>query len=100
MSHTWLNDLQRGTGVDPTIGRLEALADFFGVSVLYFFDDDVARRANQQLDTLAALRDKGVVSMALRSNGLSDRSLSAIVSMMDSAREMEGLPEVPDDAGT
>lgn len=97
MSHSWLNDLQRGADVDPTVGRLEALAEFFGVSVLYFFDDEVALRTSTQLETLAALRDKGVRSMALRTAGLSDRSLSAIVSMMDNAREIEGLPKVDDD---
>jgi transcriptional regulator with XRE-family HTH domain len=99
ISHTYVNDLQRGNGIDPTIGRLKALAEFFGVSLLYFFDDDVARRTDQQLDGLAALRDQGVVSLALRSNGLSEKSLAAISSMIDGARVLEGLPEVADDAG-
>lgn len=97
MSHTWLNDLQRGVELDPGIKRLEALAAFFGVTLLYFVDDDVALRTSQQLEMLAALRDHGVRSMALRSPGLSDRSLSAIVGMMDNAREIEGLPKVVDD---
>lgn len=99
ISHTYVNELQRGNGVDPTIGRLQALAEFFGVSLLYFFDEDVARRTDQQLDALAALRDQGVVSLALRSNGLSEKSLAAISSMIDGARVLEGLPEVVDDAG-
>lgn len=97
ISHTYVNDLQRGNVIDPTVGRLQALAEFFGVSLLYFFDEDVARRTDQQLDALAALRDQGVVSLALRSNGLSEKSLAAISSMIDGARVLEGLPEVADD---
>ena len=72
---------------------MEALADFFGVPVSYFLDDDDAVRIDAELAMLAALRDAGVRRVALRAAGLSPKSLSAIQVIVERARELEGLRE-------
>jgi len=94
ISATYLWQLRKGIRDNPTKSHLEALAQFFGVPVSYFFDDEHARRIDEQLDLVAAMRDNGVRQVALRSAGLSVASLAAIQSMIDHARALEGLPAV------
>ncbi|MFC7303230.1 helix-turn-helix domain-containing protein [Streptomyces monticola] len=92
VSGTYLWQLRTGRRDNPTKRHLEALADFFGVPVAYFFDDDVARRVGTELDTLRRLREAGVQHIALRAVGLSPKSMNAVLGMIDRVRELEGLP--------
>jgi len=92
VSGTYLWQLRTGRRDNPTKRHLEALADFFGVPVAYFFDDDVARRVGTDLETLLRLREAGVQSVALRAVGLSPKSMDAVLAMIDRVRELEGLP--------
>jgi len=91
VSATYLWQLRKGLRDNPTKKHLEALADFFGVSPAYFFDDDAARRIDAELDLLVALRDVSVRQIALRSFGLSPESLATIASMVERVRQLEGL---------
>jgi len=95
ISATYLWQLRTGKRDNPTKSHLEALAEFFGVSPAYFFDEDVAARVDGQLDLLAAMRDSGVSRIALRSFGLSTQTLEAIARIVENAREAEGLLPVP-----
>ncbi|MFM9372842.1 helix-turn-helix domain-containing protein [Streptomyces sp. Da 82-17] len=95
ISGTYLWQLRTGRRDNPTKRHLEALADFFGVPVAYFFDDDVARRVGSDLETLLRLRESGVQSVALRAVGLSPKSMDAVLAMIDRVRELEGLPPGP-----
>jgi transcriptional regulator with XRE-family HTH domain len=99
ISHTYIWQLRKGTRDNPTKRHLEALAEFFGVNAAYFLDDDAARRIDEQLELLAALRDSAVRTMALRAAGLSGPSLEAIHGMIEHARRIEGLPDDPPPAG-
>lgn len=99
ISHTYLWQLRKGERNDPSLSRTKAIADFFGVSVLYFSDDETAARTDAQLQLAVALRDKGVQRLALRSAGLPDKSLEALAVMADSARQLAGLPEIPPGIG-
>jgi transcriptional regulator with XRE-family HTH domain len=92
ISATYLWQLRTGKRDDPTHSRLSAVADFFGVSPMYFYDDAVAERADEQMELLSVLRDEGVRHMALRADGLSAKSLAAITRMIEHSRELEGLP--------
>ncbi|NBE56504.1 helix-turn-helix domain-containing protein [Streptomyces boluensis] len=92
VSGTYLWQLRTGRRDNPTKRHLEALADFFGVPVAYFFDAEVARRVGTDLDTLRRLRESGVQSVALRAVGLSPKSMDAVLAMIDRVRELEGLP--------
>jgi transcriptional regulator with XRE-family HTH domain len=93
ISHTYVWQLRKGLRDNPTKRHLEALADFFGVSPSYFLDDEAAQRIHDQLELLVALRDNTVRSVALRAAGLSDPSLQAIQSMIERAREIEGIQD-------
>ncbi|WP_238015679.1 XRE family transcriptional regulator [Dactylosporangium sp. AC04546] len=92
ISHTYIWQLRKGARDNPTKRHLEALADFFGVNPAYFLDDDAARRIDEQLELLAAMRDSAVRTVALRAAGLSAPSLEAIQGMIEQARKIEGLP--------
>ncbi|MFE7115129.1 helix-turn-helix domain-containing protein [Streptomyces sp. NPDC057654] len=96
VSATYLWQLRTGKRDNPTKRHLEALARFFGVPVAYFFDDDAAARIDQELATLRKMRDVRVEHIAMRTVGLSDRSMDAVVAMIDRVRELEGLPADPE----
>lgn len=93
LSPTYLWQLRTGKRDDPTHSRLSAIAEFFGVSPMYFYDNEVAQRSNEQLELLSALRDEGVRRIALRADGLNPKALDAITNMIENARELQGLPE-------
>jgi len=96
VSGTYLWLLRTGQRDNPTMKHLIAIARFFGVPPTYFFPDDTAGQDAVPADVVAALSDDKVRDMALRAAGLSDRSLTAITDMINSARALEGLPD--DDA--
>ena len=95
ISATYVWQLRKGLRDNPTKKHLEALADFFGVSPVYFFDDAAAARIDAELELLAALRDTGVRQLALRAHGLSPASLTTLAHMIERVRELEGLPDSP-----
>ena|SRR5579863_648891 len=101
ISYNYLYQLRRGTKTEPGHSRLAAIARFFGVPVSYFTDDEPdAARVEQQLEergVTAALQDQGVRDVAFRAAGLSPGSLAAIMSVIDNARRLEGLPAIPTD---
>ncbi|GAA3969684.1 helix-turn-helix domain-containing protein [Actinomadura viridis] len=67
VSHNTLWKLRTGKHDNPTKRVLEALAAFFGVTPSYFFDDEVSRSIEGQIELLAVLRDTGVRGAHLRS---------------------------------
>ncbi len=91
ISGSYIWQLRVGRKDNPTKKHIEALANFFGVPASYFFDDDEAEKIDSELRLLAAMRDQGVRSVALRSAGLSEGSLEAIGAMIDQTRKLEGL---------
>jgi transcriptional regulator with XRE-family HTH domain len=93
ISATYVWQLRTGRRTNPTKSHLEGLAEFFGVSPAYFFDEAAAGRIDGELELLAAMRDAQVTQIALRSFGLSRSSLEAIRSIIENARKLEGLPE-------
>lgn len=90
-SYIWL--LRKGQRDNPTLKHIEALARFFGVPPAYFFEDQVAKAVDRELELMVALRSAGVQHVALRAAGLSPRSLRTIKEIIERARELEGLPE-------
>jgi ESX-1-secreted protein regulator len=98
ISSTYVWQLRTGRRDNPTQKHLSALAAFFGVSPIFFFDDAEASRGAIPPDLIAVLKDGEVREMALRAAGLSDRSLQAIRDMIESARAVEGMPAADDSA--
>jgi len=93
ISQSYLWQLRTGYKSNPTMRHLSALAAFFGVSPVYFFEDAGADRDELAPELAIALKDDSVREMALRAAGLSERTLKAIRNMIESARTVEGIPE-------
>jgi transcriptional regulator with XRE-family HTH domain len=93
VSSTYIWQLRTGVRDNPTKRHLEALADFFGVSPAYFFDDDEAARTDARLLLLAMLRDTGARQIAARLPGLSTNSIEVLAEMVSHLRQLEGLPD-------
>jgi transcriptional regulator with XRE-family HTH domain len=91
ISSTYVWQLRTGRRDNPTQRHLSALAAFFRVSPMYFFEETEADRGAVPPELVAALKDDDVRDMALRATGLSERSLRAIRDMIESARAVEGL---------
>ncbi len=102
ISATYLYYLRTGQRDNPTKRHLEVLAEAFGVSPAYFFDDAVAERVQAELGLLHSLADSPVLDIQRRSDGVSPGMLRALSVMLDQVRELENLPPVqdpPDAAG-
>jgi hypothetical protein len=87
---TWQRD-------NRTMKHVIVIARFFSVPPTYFFPDDAMQQDAVPAELAAALSDDHVREMALRTAGLSDRSLMAITDMINNARTVE---ELPDDASS
>ncbi|MFI0979759.1 helix-turn-helix domain-containing protein [Streptomyces sp. NPDC021093] len=96
VSHVYLWQLRTGRRDNPTKRHLEALANFFGVPVAYFFDDEEAAAVSEELEMLRVMRDAGVQRVAARVAGLSPKSLKAILAQIEHVRELEDLPPESD----
>lgn len=110
ISHATIQKIRKGEITDPKVSTLTVIAEFFGVPVTYFFDDEVAERVDAKIakvkqrielskvekELVDALGDGHVRDVAVRMNGLSAASLQAIRGVIDQARRLEGLPESPD----
>jgi transcriptional regulator with XRE-family HTH domain len=93
ISVSYLSQLRAGQRTEPSHSRLRAIARFFGVDVDYFSGDVPADDADLQAEFLAAMRDAGVRSIALRAHGLSESSLAAVRAVIENARRLEHLPD-------
>lgn len=71
-STSYLSSLRTGQRDNPSKAVLEGLAQFFGVSPLYFFDDEQAAAIEQELELLSALSDADIRAIALRATQLND----------------------------
>lgn len=100
ISSAYIWQLRKGLKDNPTKKHLEALADFFGVSPIYFFDDAASARIDAELELLVLLRDSAIREIALRAQGLSPQFLSSVARMIWDARRMAGLPETEDAGAT
>ena len=88
-SGTYLWQLRTGRKDNPTYKVLTGLADFFGVSPAYFFEDSAVERGAMPPEVVAALQDETVRDIALRAAGLSKRSLEVIAETVSLARERD-----------
>lgn len=98
ISVQYLSQLRKGDRRRPSLEVLRAIAAWFGVRVHYFTDDETASRTDEELHVLKMMRDAGVRDIFFRTDGVSQRSLEAVKAMLDTLRDLEGLPPVsPDD---
>lgn len=86
-NYLWM--LRNGQRTNPGLRHLQALAWYFGVDPNYFFDTDTARRIDNELALIAALRDRGVRNVALRTAGASAPTRGAIERFAEQATELD-----------
>ena len=90
-SPSYLQVLRTGVRINPSIKHLHGLCAFFGVPIEYFFDEDLARQVDAQLELAAGLRDPAVRELATRAVGLSAEALGTLTAMVEHVRQLEGL---------
>lgn len=87
MTAAHLSQLVSGKQPHPRVHYVEALASFFGVPVIYFFDDEfVARISDDQMPRGGVWRDKQVWQIAERAVGLSPRDRHMVLNLIDRLR--------------
>ncbi|MFH8751976.1 XRE family transcriptional regulator [Streptomyces rimosus] len=108
VSHGTIHNIAIGKVTNPSVDSLRALGDFFGVGARYFLDDETTAAVDARIrnireeteradagDELAdVLEDKDVRAVAFRLRGLSANALRGIKSIVEGARQAEGLPKV------
>ncbi|GAB3492129.1 helix-turn-helix domain-containing protein [Amycolatopsis cihanbeyliensis] len=82
ISAAYIWQLRKGLRDNPTKHHLEALADFFGVPVAYFFDDAQAKLIDDEIEILQAMRDAEVRDVALRTMKLSPEARRSVVNII------------------
>lgn len=100
ISTTYVWQLAEGQRTNPTKRHMESLADLFGVPVSFLLDDAPNPALDAELEIAAALRDAGISKLAHRARGLSPGALRSVLSMIEHARDLEGLPNDTPPAGT
>jgi transcriptional regulator with XRE-family HTH domain len=94
-SPSYLQVLRTGIRINPSIKHLHGLCAFFGVPNEYFFDEDLARQLDAQLELAAPLRDPAVRELATRAVGLSVEAVETLTRMVEHVRHLEGLDTRP-----
>ena len=92
-SYVW--DLRTGKVADPKLGIITALATYFEVKPSYFTDSSNDEKFMLRLELLQSMREGGVESLGLRAAGLSVSTIKRISTIIDNAREIEGLDPIP-----
>lgn len=83
LSADYVRKLRRGEMTNPTVRVVEGIAKVFGVRPSYFTDDnDETSALHENLALAAALRDKNIRSLALRTSHLSPASIRALMDIV------------------
>lgn len=88
-----LSSLRTGRRDNPSARLLAGIADVFGVSLSYFFNDEEERRVTQDIETLAQLRRVG----GLRLRGeLDPEGLLQLIAAIRQIESIEGAGDASD----
>lgn len=97
VSKPYLSQLRNGVRADPAVEIVEALADFFGVPVDYFFappqppDPIVCMQAD--IETLRDVDNAVLARLLMSVQDISLVSFSLLINFADRLRVAEGLPQ-------
>lgn len=97
ISQSYIWQLRKSKKDNPTLKHLQALADFFGVPVSYFFDDEVTDRVNEQLEHLQAQQERlselaggsEAQMIAMRAGELSPARRQQVIDLLDVVYRLE-----------
>ncbi len=93
-NYIWM--LRTGERDNPTKKHLEALATFFSVKPAYFFDEEISAAIFAELSMLKLLKESRVGRLAMRLDGLDERSIETVTHVIESLRVADGLPPNPE----
>ncbi|QDP95353.1 helix-turn-helix transcriptional regulator [Microlunatus elymi] len=96
VSGVHISHLRSGRRNNPSARLLAAIADLFGVPMGYFFNPDLEKQVESELNALTAMKDSRAKGLLLRTQGMSPESMEHLSEIMDRIRKIEGL----DDPGT
>ncbi|MGW2812622.1 helix-turn-helix domain-containing protein [Streptomyces sp. NPDC001415] len=107
ISQSYVWQLRKGKKTNPTISHLQALADFFGVPVAYFFDDEAAGEVEGKLKALEAQQAQmkeamgggDVKLMAMRAGELSPERRKQVMDLLDVVYKLEQVERGDDMSG-
>ncbi|MGJ6121176.1 helix-turn-helix transcriptional regulator [Mycolicibacterium sp. Y3] len=92
ISAPYLSQLRTGQRTNPSAEMMEAIAQFFRVSVAYFTDDRYFQKVDEELTWLLHMRNENVRFVTSRALGLSEDSLSEWICYADTLRRQEAAP--------
>ncbi|MGW7529943.1 helix-turn-helix transcriptional regulator [Streptomyces sp. NPDC054783] len=96
VSETYIGYLRKGTRRNPTLTQMQALADFFGVPLAYFFDDGQGEQVRQDLALLTQLKGMGVREIALRTIAeMSEDSVTTVLPVLQRLAETQVEKQSP-----
>ncbi len=101
----YISNLRRGKITNPPAGRVQALADFFGVNIGYFTGkytspqtDATQPEAPHDQELWDALRKPLVREVALRAGAMGSAERAIILEMLDRAEQLAKVAEAADAA--
>lgn len=82
VSAPYLWNLRNGKAKNPGWLVLRGLSEFFGISIMYFYEENLDEETQQKYLLEAAMRDVGVGEITLRASKMTLNQREGILSMM------------------
>lgn len=92
ISQSYIWQLRKGKKDNPTLRHLQALADFFGVPITYFFDDSPPATPSPPP---APGSTEVLTRLATRAAALSPERLQQVMDLLDVAYQLEQAERQP-----
>jgi transcriptional regulator with XRE-family HTH domain len=92
MTAAFVQQLVAGKQPYPRMHHIQALADFFGVPPAYFFDEQVTRQVDTELDKLLDWRHTEEGQIAQRVSALTSEHRNAVSALLDHLVAYEEQP--------
>ncbi len=89
ISPSYIWELRTGATTNPRKAHMEALAKFFKVSPVYFYDDEQGEQIYERLESLVTIRDSNVGRIAARARDLSPRGQELIANIIEQVARQE-----------
>ena len=91
VSGTYIGQLRKGSGDNPTKRTIERIADFFGVTPAWFFEDEVTASIHRRVEILLRLKKNDATNVAARLIGLSPAGLEVADSFLEQLQQVESM---------
>lgn len=92
VSKSYLYDLLSGKKDEPSHNLVQALAEYFDVSLDYFADSERGRELARQYEILASLGESNVQQIVHRAKKLSPDGLKAVLDYIDFQANRDDAP--------